>query len=86
MQSLTRPLAELEADSLVERSPDRHDGRRTVLRVTSAGRDALRADMRLRDQWLTRALTGLDEEELGILRAAAAILERLGDPHEERSR
>ena len=81
-QSLTRPLAELEAASLVERFPDPGDGRRSVLRVTAAGRDAFEADMRLRDQWLCGALSGLDRRGLGTLREGATILWRLEAPHE----
>jgi DNA-binding MarR family transcriptional regulator len=78
-QSLSRPLAELEADGLIARTPDAADGRRRRLRLTGAGRASLAADMRRRDQWLARALEGLDGQELGRLAAAASLLDRLGD-------
>jgi DNA-binding MarR family transcriptional regulator len=78
LQSLTRPLAELEAAGLVSRAPDDTDGRRSVLRLTSAGRAAFDADMRLRDQWLYEELDGLDPDRLRLLAEAAAVLDELG--------
>jgi hypothetical protein len=41
------------------------------------GRDALRRDMAGRDQWLTSALKDLSETELGVLRLAGRLLDRL---------
>jgi DNA-binding MarR family transcriptional regulator len=78
LQSLTRPLAELEAAGLVSRAPDDTDGRRSVLRLTPAGRAAFDADMRLRDQWLYEELDGLDPDRLRLLAEAAAVLDELG--------
>ncbi|WP_162616399.1 MarR family winged helix-turn-helix transcriptional regulator [Xylanimonas allomyrinae] len=76
-QSLTRPLAELEADGLIARSADPADGRRSVLRLTPAGRSAFDADMRARDEWLRGALAHLDTDDLRTLAEAAEILGRL---------
>jgi DNA-binding MarR family transcriptional regulator len=79
-QSLTRVLAELEADGLVTRTRDAADGRQRWVALTSLGRSMLAADMRQRDEWLAvamgRSLTG-DERDLLI--RAAALLERLAD-------
>jgi DNA-binding MarR family transcriptional regulator len=81
-QSLTRVLAELEVDGLIDRRPDPDDGRQRVLRLTEPGQAALHADMTLRDRWLTDAITGLPPTELGVLALAAGIIERIGDPDE----
>jgi DNA-binding MarR family transcriptional regulator len=78
LQSLTRPLAELESAGLISRAPDGTDGRRSVLRLTPAGRAAFDADMRLRDQWLHQELNGLGPDQLRLLAEAAAVLDQLG--------
>src|SRR3954463_2815967 len=56
-QSLTRTFAALEHAGLVRRTPDPGDGRQSLLAVTPAGREALRAEMAPRDRWLARAVT-----------------------------
>jgi DNA-binding MarR family transcriptional regulator len=77
-QSLTRTLASLETATLVERSPDSRDGRRSLLSITPTGRDALRDDMQRRDVWLTQAMTReLTGTECELLRLAGELLERL---------
>src|SRR6266702_3940240 len=58
-QSLTRPLAALEAAGLVRRTPDPSDGRGALLHVTGDGLTALRAEMAPRDRWLARATAAL---------------------------
>ncbi|WP_316668614.1 MarR family transcriptional regulator [uncultured Propionibacterium sp.] len=78
LQSLTRPLAELEGAALIKRSSDPEDGRRSILNITPAGREALEADMRLRDEWLCGILAGLDTHELDTLYCAARIVDHLG--------
>ena len=79
-QSVSRVLAELENAGLADRFPDPADRRRHLMRVTAAGRAALRADMRERDEWLAatleRELTG---PERALLAEAADLLARLGD-------
>jgi DNA-binding MarR family transcriptional regulator len=77
-QSLTRTLAGLEADSLLARSQDPEDGRRSLLQITEAGRGALRDDMQRRDAWLADAITReLTVTERELLRLAGELLERL---------
>ena len=77
-QSLTRVFAELEAADLVRRSPSGTDGRRAILTITPAGSAELIRDMQMRDEWLTAALGTLNETEIGVLRLAAGLMERLG--------
>jgi DNA-binding MarR family transcriptional regulator len=79
-QSVTRVLAELVRDGLAERFPDPTDGRQHRLRITAAGRAALVADMRQRDEWLAGALDReLTDAERTLLAEAADLLARLGD-------
>jgi DNA-binding MarR family transcriptional regulator len=77
-QSLSRVFAELEAADLVRRSASGTDGRRSILTITPAGSAELLEDMRVRDAWLTMALATLNETEVGVLRLAAGLMERLG--------
>lgn len=78
-QSLTRVFAELEAAGLLSRSPSDHDGRQSLLTLTPAGRDALEADMAERDAWLAVALSTLTDAEIGLLRVAGELMDRLAD-------
>lgn len=77
-QSLTRAFAALESEGLIERSASSTDARSSVLMITAEGRDALRADMHLRDERLIPSLRALKPAELGVLAMAADILDRLG--------
>jgi DNA-binding MarR family transcriptional regulator len=76
-QSLTRPLAGLEADGLIQRGPDPADGRRVLVSVTAAGRSVLATDMRQRDAWLALVLARLSPTERGVLALAADLMERI---------
>ncbi|WP_426504104.1 MarR family winged helix-turn-helix transcriptional regulator [Dactylosporangium sp. McL0621] len=78
-QSVTRVLAELEADGHIERLQNLADKRQRVFSITDAGRAALREDMRTRDEWLASAMATLSAAERDALLYAAAILERLAD-------
>lgn len=78
-QALTKVFAELEADGLITRAPNENDGRGSVLSLTESGATALREDMRERDEWLASALGELTETEIGLLRLAGPLLERLAD-------
>ncbi|HVE31167.1 MAG TPA: MarR family transcriptional regulator, partial [Mycobacteriales bacterium] len=63
-----------------QRFPDPADGRQHRLRITAAGRMALAADMRQRDEWLAGALDlELTAAERALLADAADLLARLGD-------
>lgn len=76
-QSLTRVIAELEADELITRSRDENDRRQYVLELTEAGRLALAQDMESRDRWLARAMEGLTETEQHVLFLAGVLMDRI---------
>jgi DNA-binding MarR family transcriptional regulator len=78
-QSVTRVLAELERDGLVQRYQDPADKRTRRMRITVTGRAALGADMRQRDEWLADAMTDLTATERATLLEAADLLARLGE-------
>jgi DNA-binding MarR family transcriptional regulator len=79
LQSLTRVLRELTEARLVAKRRNPDDGREWLLTITAAGRTALAADMAERDHWLAGALDTLSETEVGVLRLAADIMERVAD-------
>lgn len=77
-QSLTRTFAALEHAGLLRRTPDPADGRQSLLALTPAGREALRAEMGPRDRWLARAMAAvLSPDEQRVLVEAAELMERL---------
>lgn len=77
-QSLTRTLAALEAAGHIARSPDPSDGRQSLLLCTQAGATALRAEMRSRARWLSRAAADvLTDSEWAQLLAVTELLDRL---------
>ncbi|MCL2555171.1 MAG: MarR family winged helix-turn-helix transcriptional regulator [Actinomycetia bacterium] len=78
-QAMGATLGALRARGLVERRPDPDDGRRAVLSVTDAGRQALKDKRNARTELIARALTGstFTPAELEQLAAAAPLLERL---------
>jgi DNA-binding MarR family transcriptional regulator len=79
-QSLTRTLAALEDAGLTLRQPDPADGRRSLLAITEHGQAALRAEMEQRDAWLATAMGAqLTTAEIGLLRLAGSLMERLAD-------
>ncbi|WP_406118560.1 MarR family winged helix-turn-helix transcriptional regulator [Streptomyces sp. NBC_00989] len=78
-QAMGATLNALRTRGLVERRPDPDDGRRVVLTVTDAGRQALRNKRNERAELLARALTSgaFTPTELEHLAAAGPLLERL---------
>jgi DNA-binding MarR family transcriptional regulator len=78
-QAMGATLSALRTRGLVERRPDPNDGRRVVLTVTDAGRQALKDKRNGRAELIARALTGgtFTPMELEQLAAAAPLLERL---------
>src|SRR4051812_37815546 len=75
--SMTRMVAALCDRGLVSRVPHETDGRQIVVAITDSGRELLREDRRRREAWLARQLDQLSADELGMLREAAPILEKL---------
>ena len=77
--SMTRLVASLEEAGLVGRAAHATDRRQVVLTVLAPGSALLDEDRRRRDAWLSRQLRELPPEDLELLRAAAAVLDRLAD-------
>jgi len=79
-QSMAQTVSELEADGLISRHPDPHDGRRALLELTDKGRLTLEADRRQRDGWLIDAVgEQFTEREQQELARAVELLRRLAD-------
>jgi DNA-binding MarR family transcriptional regulator len=77
-QSMGATLAALEERGLVERRPDRQDGRQFVLSLTDTGLRVLRSRRTARTEQLAKALsTGFTPSELKQLMEAAPLIERL---------
>jgi len=71
-------LGGLEVRGLLERRPDPDDGRRVVLSLTDAGRQALGSRRAARTGRLATVLAdGFTAAELQQLMAAAPLIERL---------
>jgi DNA-binding MarR family transcriptional regulator len=79
-QSMAQSVSDLEAAELVSRQPDPSDGRRSVVDLTSAGREVLAADRRQREGWLAEAISdGLSPGERDTLIEAVLLLRRLAE-------
>jgi DNA-binding MarR family transcriptional regulator len=77
-QGMGATLAGLEARGLVERRPDPGDGRRAVMSLTEAGRQALQDRRNARTEQIAQALaTDFTPDELAQLLAAVPLIERL---------
>jgi DNA-binding MarR family transcriptional regulator len=77
--TVTRVLARLEEQGLIERMPDVRDGRSSLVTASRAGRELL-AELRTRKTaFLAHRIEGLDAEERATLARAADILERMLD-------
>jgi DNA-binding MarR family transcriptional regulator len=80
LQTLTRLMAELEADKLIKRRPDPHDARQTVLSLTAAGVRVLTADVHRREASLATAIDAvLSPAENARLVAACRLIDRIAD-------
>jgi DNA-binding MarR family transcriptional regulator len=79
-QAMGATLAALERRGLVERRPDPADGRRVTMSVTAAGQQALRDKRSAQTELLAKTLaSGFTRAEIETLRAAAPLIERLGE-------
>jgi DNA-binding MarR family transcriptional regulator len=79
-QSMSANISALEAAGLVGGAPDPNDGRQTILSVTPAFIDWIKARRAAREDWLLRALqTHFTETEQDELARAAVLLKRLVD-------
>jgi len=75
--AMSKTVARLEHDGLVERTPSTTDRRRVGLALTAAGQRTLRRVRSRRTAWLVERLRGLDPEDLAAIEAAAGPLSRL---------
>ena len=75
--TMTRTLACLEREGLVERTPDPADGRSSLVAINAAGRERLALSRRRKSAYLARRLRKLDPEEVATLARAAELLERM---------
>lgn len=80
LQSLTRLLAELEADAWISRSPHPKDGRQSLLSLAPLGKERLIQDVRHREAALAVAVEAqLSAAERALLVQACALLDRLSE-------
>ncbi len=79
LQSLTRLLAELEAEGDLARENHPFDGRQTLITLTRQGSSRLREAVLLSDARVAEVIeNNLNEEESALLLRACALLERIG--------
>ena len=77
-QSMAQTLGDLESDDLIARRPDPDDGRRVLIELSEAGREALDQDRRHREGWLARSIDEeLSDDEQEVLAQAVELLQRL---------
>lgn len=75
--SITKVVAKLEADGLVERAADANDGRVMLVSTTKAGRDFVAESRRRKTSWLTERVRELPPEEQARLAEALDVLDHL---------
>jgi DNA-binding MarR family transcriptional regulator len=75
-QAITRSVAALERDGVVERSASDRDRRQVVVAATPAGVRLLEAGRRARIDRLAAVLASLDREELAEVDRALALVRR----------
>jgi len=77
-QSMGANVSVLEAAGLVSATPDPNDRRQTILSVTPACLDRIKADRAARQDWLARAIqTNFAADEQQDLMKAVGLLNRL---------
>jgi DNA-binding MarR family transcriptional regulator len=74
-QSMAAILAGLREAELIERNPDPEDGRRQVVSLTTAGRNRLQGDRKVRQEWLAETLQEhcTEAERQTIIKALALL-------------
>lgn len=77
--SMTRVIASLADEGLVDRAPHPVDGRQVLVSVSEAGAELVRAARRARQEWLAERLGTLDDEQRDILRSASDLISALVD-------
>jgi DNA-binding MarR family transcriptional regulator len=73
-------VATLKAADLVSAEPDPDDGRKSLLRATTAGTQLVQQRSKSREAWLAKAIESLVEQERAdALADAIALLNALAD-------
>ena len=75
--TMTRTLACLQREGLIERTPDPADGRSSLVAVNAAGRERLARLRRRKSAYLARRLRKLDPDEVETLSRTAELLDRM---------
>jgi DNA-binding MarR family transcriptional regulator len=75
--TMTRIVAALEEQGLVQREADPADRRISRMRMTSQGRKLLERNRSRKTAYLASRMRGLSAEELDVLARAAGLLERM---------
>jgi DNA-binding MarR family transcriptional regulator len=75
--TVTRMLARLEEDGIVQRAADPADGRSFLVSLTPHGLELLHEVRSRKDAYLAQRLRELDDEDRAALDRAADVLERL---------
>jgi DNA-binding MarR family transcriptional regulator len=83
--AMSKLLARLERDGLIERTPSENDRRRVGLRLTTEGNRLLRRVRSRRTAWLANRLGALSPDDLAAVEAAVEPLSRLLDQGEGRA-
>ena len=79
-QSMAEVVGELQADGLVDRTPDRTDRSQLLVGLTLEGRDFIRRERRRREDWLSQAISEeLSPREQALLVDAVGLLRRLAE-------
>jgi DNA-binding MarR family transcriptional regulator len=77
-QSMAETLGELQSAGLIERRPDPHDRRRSLVELTALGHERVLEGRGRREDWLAAAIAAeLSPEEQRTLLAAVPLLRRL---------
>jgi DNA-binding MarR family transcriptional regulator len=75
--TMTGIVGKLEERGLVRRTPHPTDRRQVILSTTEAGHAVFAQFQRARDEWLSRRLAELTQEERDTLLRAAEILQKV---------
>jgi len=75
--TITRTLACLEREGLIDRTPDPVDRRSALVEINGTGRERLRRLRSRKNAYLARRMRDLSDEEVETLERAAEILERM---------
>jgi len=77
--SITRALADLEAQGLVKRGVLPTDARRMVIQITPRGIKSVRESRGILNEWYAERLSQLSAEDIAAINRAVGALSRLAD-------